>query len=208
MRTSWIVAVIVALAACGDEARPVNIPEVPAGASEAACQQLCTRAPGDEGCTAKHAEFCVASCRARTNGLSAACASCVIAAGQPIGSYEQFDETYCEVGGPATLSACAAECDDGGAAPPAPALATLCELQCELYMQDPTPLACSAEGSADCSAGCAAAIAAQGRICAQCLAEQVIPSQVCFDDVCDCSPIFDGDPSFGCETLCDALPPT
>jgi hypothetical protein len=195
------------LIACGSDARPVNIPDVAPGESEAACQQLCTRAAGDDGCSAKHAEFCVASCRVRTNGMTAACASCLVAAGEPIhGAVNAFDEPFCVIGGPAELGACEAECDDSGAAPPAPSLAALCDLQCGFYMQDPTPLACTADGSADCRSQCAAAVAGQGRICAQCMIEQTIPSKSCINDDCDCSPFFVGDPSSSCETLCDALP--
>lgn len=202
-----VVAIVVS--ACGSDTRPVNIPAVAPGESEAACQQLCMRAAGDEGCSATHAEFCVASCRVRTNGLTAACASCVVAAGEPIhGAVNAFDEPFCVIGGPAELDACEVECDDSGAAPPAPSLATLCDLQCGFYMQDPTPLACTADGSADCRTPCAAAVAAQGRICAQCMIEQTIPSKSCINDECDCSPFFVDDPASGCSTLCDDLPPT
>jgi hypothetical protein len=197
------------LAACGSDTRPVNIPEVAPGASEAACQQLCTRADGDDGCTAKHAEFCVASCRVRTNGMTAACADCLVAAGEPIhGAVDAFDEPFCVVGGPAALGACTVECDDSGAAPPAASLATLCDLECGFYMQDPTPLACTADGSADCQNQCAAAVAGRGRVCAQCVIEQVIPSMTCINDECDCDPFFVDDPSGTCDTLCDDQPPS
>lgn len=203
-----VVAMTMVLAACGEDARPVNIPTVPAGASEADCQRLCTLAPGDDACTAKHAEFCVASCRARTNGLASTCAACVISRGtQLAGGVDGFGDPFCSTGGPADLSSCDTECDDGGGVP-APELSALCELSCNFYMQDTTPLACSADGSADCRAGCTAAVAAQGRLCAQCLIEHTIPSRICINDDCDCEPFFDGDTGFGCMELCDTMLPT
>ncbi len=201
-----IILVVLVLIGCGSDERPVNIPVVAPGASEAACQQLCTLTAGDEACTAKHAEFCIASCRIRTNGLAAACADCVIAAGQPIRGGVSFDEPFCSTGGPADLSACATECDDGGATPPDASLATFCDLQCNFYMQDPTPLACTADGSADCRTACAATVAAEGRLCAQCVIEGTIPSRTCINDSCDCSPFFQSD-TFGCDTLCDDVGP-
>ena len=199
---------VVAVVACGDGDRPVTIPVVPAGASEADCQRLCTLASDEAQCTAKHAEFCVASCRARTNGLTPTCAACVIAAGTQLdGFVNGFGDAYCSIGGPAVLSSCTTACDDGGG-PPAPELATQCDLACNFYMQDPTPLACTADGSADCRAGCAAAVAAKGRICVQCLIEHTSPSRICINDECDCEPYFDDDPTFGCMELCDAALPT
>jgi hypothetical protein len=79
-----LVLLVLAAAACGEDARPVVVPVVPAGAYEADCQRLCTIPTGDAHCKPKHAEFCVASCRARTNGLTPTCASCLIAAGSTI----------------------------------------------------------------------------------------------------------------------------
>lgn len=202
-----MVLVALFLTACGSDERPVNIPMVAPGASEAACQELCTRAAGDEGCGDKHVEFCIASCRVRTNGLTEACASCLVAGGQAImGGVDSFGDPYCSTGGPADLAACATECDDSGAAPPDATLATFCDLQCGFYMQDPSPLACTADGSAECRSACAAVAASDGRICAQCKIEGTIPSRTCINDDCDCSPFFNDD-AFGCDTLCDALPP-
>ncbi len=210
MQRSLLGILVVTAAACGSDDRPVNIPAVPTGAFEASCQQLCTLEAGESTCSAKHAEFCVASCRARTNGLTAACGQCLIQAGDPIkGDTDGFGDRYCAVGGPAGLSACRAECDDGmgAAAAPAPSLASLCDLTCGFYMQDVDPLACSAEGSGDCRTECAATIATKGRICAQCVVEQTGASRTCFNDSCDCQPFFNSDPSFSCTQLCDALPP-
>lgn len=208
MRTSFAV-ILVALAACGGDVRPIELPDVPTGAFEAACQTMCARMDGDTGCTADHAAYCLASCRVRTNGLTAACGQCLVAAGEQIhGFMDGAGDLACAVGGPAELGdACATECDDGGAAPSAPSLSQLCELQCKFYMQDPAPLACTADGSAMCLSECAAAVSGQGRICAQCVIEGVIPSRTCINDVCDCEPFFNSDPSFECAGLCDDRPP-
>jgi hypothetical protein len=208
MRRASAAILVAAAAACGGDGRAVDIPAVPAGEYEAGCQTLCARADGDEGCTAKHAEFCLASCRARTNGLPAACGECLIAEGRPIAGFtDSFDELACDTGGAAELGACRDACDDAGAAPPAPALAALCELQCRFYMQDATPLACSADGSAACLGECAAAVANQPRVCAQCIAEGVIPSRSCINDSCDCDPFLNPNPAISCSTLCDDRPP-
>lgn len=195
--------------ACGEDARPVNIPVVAAGEHEAECQRLCTIPAGDEHCEAKHAEFCLASCRVRTSGLPAACAECLLSNGSVIHGYlNSFDDPYCSTGGPTAISNCADVCDDGGAAPPEPALATVCTLECAFYMQDPTPLACSDDGAEECLADCAAVVAAQPRVCAQCLSDQTIPVRSCLNDNCDCEPQFVSDPNFGCDDLCDdQLPP-
>jgi hypothetical protein len=197
------------LAACGGggkTARPIVIPTVAPGAYETPCQTLCTLAPGEKICTATHAEFCLERCRAATQNLPTACADCLIAQGTPIAGYTNGG-SYCDVGGPADVTACEAECDDGGSAPPAPELDTQCQLACGFYVQEPQPLACSAAGSADCLTACRAAIAANGRICAQCLIAQTMPSRVCINDECDCSPSFSSDALFGCANLCDAVPP-
>src|SRR5438876_4682067 len=93
-----------ALAACGGGGgRSVVIPDVPVGAFEAGCQQLCTLAAGETVCTATHAQYCLASCRARTRDLPQACGDCLITAGTPISGFvDTFDNTpYCTVGGPA-----------------------------------------------------------------------------------------------------------
>lgn len=196
-------AVAVMAVACGSEDRPVNIPTVPAGAYEADCQRLCTIASGDDTCTAKHAEFCLAECRARTNGLPQACASCIIAGGTVIhGDSDGFGDPYCETGGPEKLGSCATECDDNGAAGPDPSLASFCELTCAFYMQDEEPLACSDEGASDCRTKCAATIAAKGRLCAQCTIEQTGTSRTCINGKCDCEPLFDETPPFGCDDFC------
>ena len=209
MKHLAVVIALLSTAACGSDDRPVNVPVVPAGAYEADCQRLCTRAPGDDDCTAKHAEFCVATCRARTNDLPATCATCLIAAGVTIhGDTDSFGDPSCVVGGPASLGACRAECDDSGTAAPAPTLASLCTLTCQFYMSDVDPLACSADGSADCDTQCATTIAARGRVCAQCVIEQTGTSRTCINGVCDCQPLFDSTPPFGCDALCDDQPPT
>jgi hypothetical protein len=199
-----------ALAACGgDSGRPVVIPDVPAGAYETDCQRLCTRAADESICKPKHAEFCLARCRAVTRGLSTACTDCLIKAGKQIAGDVNTvtNDRYCLVGGPADIGSCTAACDDGGAAGPAPDLDTLCRLECSFHMQDPDPLACSADGSKDCLAACSATIAARGRVCARCLIEQTIPVRTCLGGDCDCSPVFKADTNDGCRTLCDALPP-
>lgn len=201
-------AIAALFVACGDSGRPVNIPMVPAGAYEADCQRLCTRASGDDSCTAKHAEFCLAECRARTNGLPQACATCLIAAGAVIhGDTDGFGDPTCATGGPASLGACRDECDDAGSAAPDPSLASFCDLTCGFYMSDVDPLACSDEGSADCRSKCASTIAAKGRICAQCTIEQTGTSRTCINNDCDCEPLFDETPPFGCDELCDSSPP-
>lgn len=207
-----LTALAALLAACGGggggQVRSVVFPEVPSGASEADCQNLCTRGAAETICTVKHTEFCVTRCRATTRELPAACASCLIAAGTKIEGYVNSvtKDAYCTIGGPAELTACKAACDDSGAAPPSPDLENLCQLQCAFYVQGPQPLACSVMGSADCLTGCRAAIAAQGRVCAQCLIEQVIPQESCINTDCDCSPQFRS-PSSACTPLCDAAPP-
>lgn len=207
LRVPLVILGVLAAACGGDDGRPVNIPAVAAGAFETDCQRLCTLASGDDHCTAKHAEFCLASCRARTNGLPAACGNCLVAAGAVIhGDVDGFGDPFCAVGGPADLTACATECDDAGAAP-STGLGVQCQLACTFYMQDTTALACSEDGSAECLAGCNAAVAANGRVCAQCLIEGTIPSRICINDDCDCQPYFDSDPGFACESLCDANPP-
>jgi hypothetical protein len=196
--------VMIATAACGEDTRPVNVPVVPAGAFEADCQRLCTLSAGDAQCTAKHAEFCLASCRAHTNGLPAACGDCLVAAGTTIhGFIGSFDDPYCDVGGPASVTACRAECDEGTGTP-SPDLAALCTLTCAFYMQEPSPLACSSDGAAACLSACTATIGARGRVCAQCLVDQTIPTRSCINGDCDCEPQFSDDPSFDCADLCDA----
>lgn len=199
---------VMALGACGSDDRPVDIPEVEAGAFEAGCQTLCTRMAGDDGCSAKHAAFCLASCRVRTNGMTAACGQCLITEGDQIHSFtDSFGDLSCTVGGAAGLDACRTECDDAGAAPPAASLSVLCDLECKFYMQDPEPLACSADGSAACLTECSGAVTNQNRVCAQCLIEGVIPSKGCINDACDCDPFFQGDPAVRCASLCDDRPP-
>ncbi len=106
------------------------------------------------------------------------------------------------------ITGCRDQCDDAGAAPAAATLSSLCDLTCGFYMQDEEPLACSAEGAGGCRTECAATIADKARICAQCIIEQTGSSRVCFNDDCDCEPLFNSDPSFSCTSLCDALPPT
>jgi hypothetical protein len=206
MKRTAIAALVVALSACGSDGRPVNIPEVAPGDNEAACQTLCTRDPGDEICTDKHVEFCLAKCRARTNGLAPTCAACIIAAGITInGLMDGNGDSYCTVGGPADMTTCTADCDDAGAVPTPAELSVMCELECAFYMQDTSPLACSDEGADPCRADCAAALAANGRICSQCLLDQTLPTRFCFNDDCDCEPVFDDDTTFGCMELCDAM---
>lgn len=202
-------AVASLIAACGDDGRPVNIPMVPAGEYEAMCQTMCTLASGEDICGAKHAEFCLASCRARTNGLPSACATCLFDRGAAIaGEEDGFGDPVCNTGGPAKLDACQQECDDGGAAAPSPALADLCDLTCGFWMTDEEPLACSEEGSADCRTRCAATIAAKGRVCAQCTIDQTGRSRTCINGECDCEPLFDETPPFGCDDVCDNQAPT
>lgn len=194
-------------AAGGSTGAAVVIPSVPAGEHEAACASLCALPAGETICTAKHAEFCLASCRASTQGLSAACAGCVLGAGQAkaISGFTIGGDSYCDVGGPGKLSDCAAACDDAGAAPPDPDLEALCELDCGFYMQSPKPFACPPASSADCLSGCRNAVAAKGRICAQCLAEQIIPGQSCINDDCQCLNEFAASSS-DCASLCDTSP--
>ena len=204
-----LLVLVILVGACGEDTRPVNIPVVAPGDYEAECQRLCTIPAGDDQCKPKHAEFCLASCRARTNGLPAACAECMLTGGAVIHGYlNSFDDPACATGGPTGISSCEV-CDDGGAAPATPALASLCTLECAFYMQDPTPLACSDEGSAQCLADCAAVITARGRVCAQCLADQTGTVRICINDDCDCEPQFMDEPNFGCDDFCDdQLPPT
>jgi len=205
-RSIMTTLVFAAITACGGGGRPVDIPVVPAGEYEADCQAMCTLAAGEQICTATHAEFCVAKCRARTNGLATTCAACLLAAGTPINGFtNQFGDSYCTVGGPADMTACVAECDDAGAVPSPPSIDVLCDLECDFYIQGEDPIACSAAGADPCRADCAATIAAEGRICAQCLIDQTIPTSSCFGNDCDCEPIFDNDPTFGCMDLCDAI---
>jgi len=197
------------LAGCGgNSARPVVIPDVPAGAFEAGCQQLCTLAPTETVCTAKHAEYCLASCRARTRDLPQACGDCVITAGTPIGGYIDNSSKppmpYCTVGGPASLETCSTMCDDAGAAGPSADLDVLCQLECSFYMMQKAPVACSMDAAKDCLTSCRSAIAAQPRICAQCLAEQTGHGVICLNGDCDCLNSWE---TFGCDTLCDTMPP-
>jgi hypothetical protein len=182
------------------------VPQVPVGANEAACQKLCTLGAGETICTAKHAEFCVALCRASTRDLPTACADCVLAAGTPIKGDTIGSDSYCNVGGAAPLTNCATECDDGGGQP-APALETLCQLYCSFYTQSPKPFACSVMTATDCLTPCRATIAAHGRVCAQCVTEQTVPGSACINDDCDCMNSFVSSTDSGCETLCDATKP-
>jgi hypothetical protein len=206
-RTMMLTLVVAAIAGCGGGGgRSVDIPVVPAGEYEADCQAMCTLAAGEEICTAAHAEFCVAKCRARTTGLDATCAACLVAMGDTINGYtNEFGDSYCTVGGPADMTACVTECDDAGAVASPPSIDVLCELECAFYIQGDTPVACSAEGADPCRADCAATVASEGRICAQCLIDQTIPSLGCTGDDCDCEPQFDTDTTFGCMDLCDAI---
>src|SRR6478609_4149590 len=103
-----LVVSAVLLAGCGGggkTARPIVIPTVAPGAYETPCQTLCTLASGEKICTATHAEFCLERCRAATQNLPTACADCLIAAGTPITGYTNGD-SYCDVGGPADVTAC------------------------------------------------------------------------------------------------------
>jgi hypothetical protein len=198
------------LAACGgsDSDSGVGIPEVPAGAHEAACQSLCTRAQGETVCTAAHVEFCVAQCRAMTRDLPAGCADCLIANGTPTaGGVDSFGDSYCSVGVLGELSFCSAQCDDAGVAGPSSDLEVQCQLACGFYTQNPRLFACSAEASAECLAECRSRIAASGRLCAQCVIGQTLPGSVCFNDDCDCLTSFDDTVTFGCSMLCDMQPP-
>jgi hypothetical protein len=189
----------------GKSGAAIVVPVVPAGANEAACQSLCTLGAGETICTAKHAEFCLALCRASTRDLPTACAACVLAAGTPIKGDMIGSESYCHVGGAANLSECETECDDG-AGQPAPALETLCQLYCSFYTQSPTPFACSVMASKDCLTSCRSTIAARGRVCAQCVTEQTLPGSSCFNDDCDCLNSYSTTES-GCSSLCDATKP-
>ena len=168
-----VVALTAVLGACGSDGPPaVVIPEVPAGAFEAGCQQLCTLGATESICTPKHSEFCVARCRAATRDLPQACGDCLIAEGTPIlGTTDSFGDS-CNAGdvGSLSSSSCRAACDDAGAAPPSPDLDVLCRLECMYYTDNHTPFACSADAVGDdCLMPCQALIAAQGRICAQCM---------------------------------------
>ncbi len=190
----------------GDAGRPVVIPAVAPGAFETQCADLCALTSGDTSCTATHAGFCIARCRLVTANLQPGCAECLIAGGTHIEGYTSGGgDSYCTVGGPAELGACEAECDDMGAAPASPDMQTLCELTCGFYMQDPTPLACSTDASADCFADCRATASARGRICAQCTIEQTIPGRVCINDECDCLNTWPL--TSVCPSLCDTLLP-
>jgi hypothetical protein len=200
------------LGGCGGDSssngRPYVVPVVPAGASEAGCQTLCTLSATETVCTAQHVEFCIASCRASTQGLPAACADCLIANGRPIeGGVDSGGEGFCSVGSLGEISFCSTQCDDAGATPPAPDLETQCQLACGFYTDNPVPFACSADASADCLGACRVAIAARGRICAQCLIGQTLPGSVCFNDDCDCLISFDATVNFTCSMLCDNQPP-
>ena len=202
------VGLLLVVGACGggDGGRAVVIPAVAAGDYEMACADLCTLGAADTLCTAKHAEFCVARCRVVTRDLPQACAACLIAAGTHIEGYtNSFGDSYCTVGGPAELGACDSECDDAGAAPASPEMETLCQLTCAFYMQDPSPLACSTDASAECLTDCRATASAQGRVCAQCTTEQIIPGRICINDDCDCANTWPL--TSVCQSMCDALPP-
>lgn len=194
------------LAACSDDGRPVNIPEVAPGAYEADCQRLCTLAASGGGCTSTHEEVCLASCRVRTNGLPTACAQCLIDNGEVIHPEpDVFGDPGCAVGGPSRMSVCISACDDGGG-PPSPDLAAQCEIACGIYTEYDHVFACSAEDSAACRTACATTIAAESRVCAQCVIEGILFSTECAGDNCDCQPDYGGDPS-SCPGLCDDVPP-
>jgi hypothetical protein len=207
------VAVVAAMAAtCGgggdSGARPVVIPQVPAGDREADCMALCSLLPTQTVCTATHAEFCLSRCRAATHDLPAACADCILAQGAQIqDDIRSADEQYCWVSGPADLSTCAA-CDDAGAAAPSPDLEVQCQLACGFYTGNHVALACSDAASADCLTACRALIAAQDRVCAQCVIEQTIPGRSCINDDCDCAITFNNSVAgLTCRDLCDTMPP-
>jgi len=209
-----LLALTSALTACGGGggggggAAAIVIPVVPTGAFEAGCQQLCTLSPNETVCTAKHAEFCLELCRARTRDLPQTCGDCLIAVGTPISGYvDNFSNTpYCTVGGPALLTTCANQCDDAGAAAASPDLDLLCQLECSFYMDQRTPFACAMSDAADCLAACRTAIAAQPRVCAQCQVERTEHGQVCINSDCSCANNFPM-PAFGCDALCDTMPP-
>ena len=135
-----LVALTAVLGACGsDGPPPVVIPEVPAGAFEAGCQQLCTLGATERICTPKHSEFCVARCRAATRDPPQACGDCLIAEGTPIlGTTDSFGDS-CNAGdvGSLSSSSCRAACDDAGAAAPSPDLDVLCRLECMYYTGRP-----------------------------------------------------------------------
>jgi hypothetical protein len=209
VRLAGLTAVLAACGGSGGGARSVVIPDVPVGAFEDGCQQLCTLAPGESVCTATHAQFCLALCRAVTRDLPQACGDCLITAGTAISGYvDNFSNTaYCTIGGPASLTTCANACDDAGAAAPSPDLEVLCQLECSFYMQERAPLACSMGASADCLAACRSTIAAQPRICAQCVIDQTAPGQACINNDCDCANTFMSSTTLGCDTLCDTTPP-
>jgi hypothetical protein len=181
----------------------VVIPEVPPGAHETACQDLCMLRAGETICTAKHAEYCMARCRASTRDLPVACADCVLSASKahPIEGVTIASNSYCTIGGPGDLSACATECDDKNAQP-APDLDTLCQLYCSFYVQEPKPRVCPEASSADCLSACRATIGAKGRVCAQCLIEQTIPGISCIGDDCQCLNSFNDGTASACMSLC------
>ena len=205
-----LIALAAALGACGGDGRPpIVVPEVPVGAFEDGCQQLCRLGATERICTPKHSEFCVARCRAATRDLPQACGDCLIAGGTPIlGTTDEFGDS-CNAGHVGSVSSsCVAVCDDAGAAPPSPDLDVLCQLECMFYTDDHRPLACSADAVGDdCLMPCQALIAAQDRICAQCrIGQNVGHGQICFNDDCECLNSL-SDSMFGCETLCDTMPP-
>jgi hypothetical protein len=207
-RALTMMFLVAAIAGCGGGGGgPIDVPMVAAGAGEyeADCQTLCTPVAGEAICNAEHVEFCVAKCRARTNGLAQTCATCLFTNGSQITGYMQGEDSYCSIGGPADVDSCVTECDDAGAVATPPEFSVQCDLECGFYVQNDDPFACSADGSAACRADCAAAIAANGRICSQCLIDQTIPTSFCFDNDCDCEPQFDSDTTFGCMELCDAI---
>ena len=194
------------LPGCGDDGRPVNVPVVEVGAYEAQCQTQCQLASGEGTCTQKHSEFCLARCRARTNGLPQACADCLFSKGTPIkGFIDSFGDPACTVGGPGEIDDCASACDVADA-PPAPSLTVLCQLTCGFYMSEPTPLACSAGNISPCLSACMTTIGAHGRVCSDCVIDQAVPSRICINDNCDCEMHFQSETGFSCSTLCDATP--
>ena len=168
-----LIALTAALGACGsDSPTPVVIPDVPVGAFEAGCQELCTLGDTETICTPKHSEFCVARCRAATRDLPQACGDCRSPRARPSWDPRTVSATAAT---PAASAICRLRRAGRCATTPAPPRRRRTSTSSASSSACSTPttaraFACSVDAVGDdCLVPCQATIAMQGRICAQCV---------------------------------------
>lgn len=163
----------------------------------AICNQACS-APREGPCATADSDVCVSACAAKTNGLSAQCATCITSlsgyAGQACTCYGEGcvlcpfapGDTTCSGAGPGdTCSAseevcdgfeaadiiggpCEAPCLSDDANPPN--LGPTLEDRCKTLCED-RPSACAAASTSDCLTSCLTAVSASEGTCALCRLE-------------------------------------